>query len=119
MASTWGTSWGTSWATSWGGEAQIAALFSGGWEPVRKRRSKKDIIEERRALGITVEPPPSAIPILQVLPSKIPTLRKKARIKYQTPEPVVQVDTAALSFAVQQAKLRRRQREEDELLLLF
>lgn len=53
MSDAWGGSFASSWGESFGSESQAQAQsFSGGWLYPEQRRTRKDIEDRRKALGI-------------------------------------------------------------------
>lgn len=54
MASSWGASWGNAWGNSWGSIA-VADAPSGGWLYKTRRKTKREVYEERIKLGIIQE----------------------------------------------------------------
>jgi len=86
VASAWGYSWGASWGNSWGARVAAPAVVNGGGGGVRhtrRRKSSKQIREERIRLGIL---PPEVQEAVEAAAEKI----------IETPQPAKPVLVRAL-----------------------
>lgn len=117
MASTWGLSWGTSWLTSWDRAftpptppADTGA--SGGWWPSVRRRTRSEIDEERRLLGIL---PPKVLEAV----AEAPKARRRVKLAQLIGKPAAaRISAVDLSDAIALSRRRKRQREDEMLLLM-
>lgn len=85
---------------------------SGGWWPSVRRRSRAEIDEERRLLGIL---PPKVLEAV----AEAPKARRRVKLAQLIGKPAAaRISAVDLSDAIALSKRRKRQREDEMLLLM-
>ena len=105
-------------AFMYGGIAVGVVVGGGGfWYPDTKRRTKEELRDERIALGILQPAVVEALPVaVKVKARRLGTISVDQLLGRAKVDSMSALD---LEFAVQRAKRKKRQREEDELLLMY
>ena len=99
-------------------ETTVGPTYSGGWllAPISRRKSKKAILEERISLGIL------PADVIEELPEPVVKKARKAGtikvVDLLGRSETREMSALDLEIAIQRIKRKRRQRQEDELLLM-
>lgn len=146
MASAWGKSWGNAWGVSWGlvSDAAHETVKSGVnrlWATMLQEQADAPVVEppptpidaeaEKPRKKAKKQPNHESAPLPAREPSRPPVKLRPMFVVEQRPEPVVSEDSWGIIFQTQpnvhllqkvfeaRAEKKRRQREDEDLLLLL